>query len=263
MNYEDRFLAFIDILGFTDTVDDTIRCNDCKNYEKCMDCKKIGKYTTLKKKEISFKIDTIDNLLDEIRYQLTKDKFLPIKKIETKNRVVSQISDSIVISYLKENAVHNILQDIYFLCIMALEKGFLFRGAVVCGKVIHTDNKLFGPAFLRAYEMEKNTAQFPRIIIDDEVLNIAKENYSNCTNPDSEYNDLLKLIPCDFDGKRYINYIDKLYTGVNVGENGEQEHRLWVYEAIKKLEEKINVDDSLKCKYLWLKEKFEKSRANL
>jgi len=238
MNYEERFVAFIDILGFTDAIKKTVEKNNGKEIEN------------------SYEIDKIDNLLNEIRYQLIKDKYLPIKKLEIKDRVVSQFSDSVIISYLKDNAIYNILYDIYFLCIMALEKGFLFRGAVTYGKVIHTDTetnkKLFGPAYIKAYEMEQKQSIFPRIIIDDDVLNIAKENYSKCA--DFDYDKLLELIPFDFDGKRYINYIDKLYTGVGVGVKDEQKHLMCIDEIIRKMD--IS-DDSIKCKHLWLKDKYD------
>jgi hypothetical protein len=241
MLYEKRVLAYIDILGFKDAVGKTVEnINDKETENRC-------------------KIEEIHNLLDDIRYQLIKDKFMPIKKIEIKDRVVSQFSDSVVISYLENVSIYNILQDIYFLCISALGKGFLFRGAVVCGKVIHTENKLFGPAFIKAYDMEQKQAIFPRVIIDKDIFYIAKDNYSKCTDLNAEYNSLLKLIPCDFDGKRYINYIDKYYTGVGIGEKEEQEHRIWLCNIIKEIKKKIdenNEKDNLICKYLWLKGKF-------
>jgi len=257
MNYQERVLAFIDILGFTDAVDDTVRCSDCKNNEKCTNCKKIGKYTVFKKNEIPNKIDEIDNLFNEVLFQVKYLDYLTGEKKKIKSKVTSQCSDSIIISYLKEDAIYLILQDIYFLCVMALEKGFLFRGAVVYGKVVHTENKLFGPAFLKAYEMEQKQAIFPRIIIDDDVLAIAKEYYSKCADPDSEYNNLLKLIPCDFDGKHYINYIDKFYTGVGIGSREEQSHLSWVCENVRKLKQKFDTDARIKYKYLWLKEKYD------
>lgn len=240
MNYEERVLAYIDILGFADAVGKTVGKNNGKEIEnRC-------------------EIEKIDNLLDEEHFQIKNLEYLTGEKQKIKGKVTSQFSDSIVISYSNVEDIYLILLNVYLLCVMALEKGFLYRGAVVYGKVIHTDNKLFGPAFIKACEMEQKQAIFPRIIIDDDVLEIAKRKYSECADPDSGYNNLLKLIPRDFDGNRYINYIDKLYTGVGVGFNDEQEHRTWLCEIIKKLEEKINTDAGIKSKYLWLKEKYEK-----
>jgi len=234
MLYEERILAFIDILGFKDAVNNTVERKNGKEIEN------------------RYEIEKIDNLLNEELLYLNIREYL-LGEPEIKGKETSQFSDSIVISYSNVEDIYLILFDIYLLCVMALEKGFLYRGAIVYGKVIHTKNKLFGPAIIKAYKMEQEQAVFPRIIIDDEVLDIAKRNYAE--RADSEYEKLLKLIPCDFDGKRYINYIDKLYTGVNVGEKAEQQHRIWVYENIKKMKEKINTDAGVKYKYLWLKEK--------
>jgi hypothetical protein len=238
--YEERVLAFIDILGFTTAIDNTIKKDGNEDY---------------------IETQKIDNILNDLRWQLKDKDYLISNEFPIGSKVTSQFSDSIIISYSKteEIGIYRILLDIYFLCITAMQNGFLFRGAVVCGKVFHTKEKIFGPAFIKAYNMERKKAIFPRVIIDDDVLAIAKNNYSKCANPDAEYNDLLKLIPCDFDGIRYIDYVNKLYTGVGVGEKEEREHRILICEIIKKMEEKINTLESIKRKYLWLKEKFEKS----
>jgi hypothetical protein len=258
MRYEERVLAFIDILGFKNAVENTIQYICRKNNEKCTHCKK-DECSERKDVEIIMEIDKIDHLFNEKNYQLLIGQFIS-RELKIKDRVVSQFSDSVVISYSKDDFFHHILFDIYFLCVMALENNFLFRGAVVYGKVNHTKTTLFGPAFLKAYDMEQKKAIFPRIIIDNSFLDIAKDNYSKCANPDAEYNGLLELISCDFDGLKYLNYIDPQYTGVGIKEEEEQKHRKLISENIKEMEKKINTDDSIKCKYLWLKEKFAKSR---
>ena len=242
MKYEERILAYIDILGFEKAVEETIE----KNMEN-------GKET-----ENIDKIQKIDNLLEEVRLHSNIREYL-LGEPKIKGRVVSQFSDSLVISYLKESDIHHILLDIYFLCVMALEKGFLYRGAIVCGKVIHTENKIFGPAFIDAYKIEKNIAVFPRILLDDKVIDIIKNNYSLYSNPDAEYNNLEKLILYDFDGKPFINYIDKLDTGVDNGFEEKQKHLLCINELIEK--NKKTSDARIKYKYLWLKEKYDCSIA--
>jgi hypothetical protein len=233
--YEERVLAYIDILGFKKTVENTID-------------KKTGA-------EVVYKTERIDSLLDEEHFHLNiRDCLLGEPKIEGK--VTSQFSDTVVISYLKESNIYDILLNIYLLCTMALEKGFLYRGAIVCGKVHHTEHKIFGPALIKAYEMEKSKAIFPRVIVDEDILDIVKNNYSRYPIPDAGYNDMMKLILKDFDGKLFLNYIDKLYTGVDIGIKGEQEHLRWLCEIINKLEKRMHTDDSIKCKYLWLNEKY-------
>ena len=78
--------------------------------------------------------------------------------------------------------------------VKAMEKGVLLRGSIVCGKVIHTEKKLFGPAFIKAYEMERTRAIFPRIIIDKNVFDFAKKNYLKCDNPNAEFESIKKLM---------------------------------------------------------------------
>lgn len=50
-----------------------------------------------------------------------------------------------------------------------LRLGYLTRGAVVLGDLYHRDNIIFGPALLRADELERKAVQ-PRILIDDEIV---------------------------------------------------------------------------------------------
>lgn len=207
MRYEEKVLAYIDILGFKNAVGKTME-NNGKEIENICE------------------IQRIDNLIEEEHLHLNiREYLLGEPKIE--GRVTSQFSDTIVISYLKESDIYHILLDVYILCAMALEKGFLFRGAIVCGKVIHTENKIFGPVFLDAYEIERTKAIFPRIILDEKIIEIMNNNYSLNANPDAECNNFKKLISYDFDGKPFINYIDKFDTGVDNGFEGKLKHLMY------------------------------------
>lgn len=51
-------------------------------------------------------------------------------------------------------------------------KGFLVRGGVTIGDVFIRPHEgiVFGPAYIRAYELESKVAVYPRIIIDDSVV---------------------------------------------------------------------------------------------
>lgn len=244
--YHERILAFIDVLGFREAIGKTVECINGKVIEKLAETQ------------------IIDNLFDEINYQISIKYLFPEER-KIIDQITSQFSDSIVISYSKENYIHHIFQDAYFLCVKAMESGFLLRGAIVLGKVIHSekDKKLFGPAIIKAYEMENKKAKYPRIIIDENVFNIAKKNYLNCTNPDAEYDGLMKLVSKDYDNLYYINYIDKLYTGVDVGISGEHKHSMLVSNNLRKLKDSYKKNNKLKCKYLWLEKKYNNALTKL
>ena len=42
----------------------------------------------------------------------------------------------------------------------------MLRGAIAKGLLHHSEHAVFGPAFLKAYYLERNIAKYPRIIVD-------------------------------------------------------------------------------------------------
>lgn len=63
-----------------------------------------------------------------------------------------------------------ILTKASHLMIDLLRAGFLTRGAVVRGPLYHCDNVIFGPALLRAVDIEEKDAIYPRILVSDSVV---------------------------------------------------------------------------------------------
>lgn len=47
-----------------------------------------------------------------------------------------------------------------------IDEGFLIRGALIIGEIERTYGVLFGPGLISAYELEREQAQFPRIVVD-------------------------------------------------------------------------------------------------
>ncbi|WP_039396567.1 hypothetical protein [Novosphingobium sp. MBES04] len=77
----------------------------------------------------------------------------------------TQFSDCIVISGQADGiGLHGVLQGAVFLANNLLQQSVLLRGGIACGNMIHTDEVLFGPGYLRAYEMDRSGAP-PRISI--------------------------------------------------------------------------------------------------
>jgi len=231
--YEDRILAFLDILGFSEFIGTTIKDN----------------------KEDESKTKMIDNFFEETQEMINKKYHS--ENILSNTKSASHFSDSIVISYLvtEESGVFHLLADVLFLCVTALQKNFLLRGTIVQGKLYHKENRIFGPALITAAKMEKNMAIFPRIIFDDTILKIAEDFPAKWPSEKEQLRVIKKLILRDFDGLNFINYFD----GINyvVGDN----YGILVYlkalrNIIIKLREEMSDDLNLKSKYLWLKEKY-------
>lgn len=218
--YEERYVAFLDILGFKNLVIQSEK--DSKIYEII----NIALNTFLEEKRIN-------------------DLFGSFK--------VTTFSDNIVISTI------NIDNDDLFALMMTViqlqgflyQEGILLRGAITKGLIKHTNDKVFGPALNEAYILESEFAIYPRIIIKKEIYQDAMRKYKsekfpclqdismfkNCLIQD-KFNDILFLNTLDFESEL---------------DNGLEEY----YEILLRLRdcimEQINkADYKVKSKYVWL-----------
>jgi hypothetical protein len=91
-----------------------------------------------------------------------------------------------------------------------IQNGCFLRGAVVVGDHYQTDNYLFGPAVLKAIDMEKQLAAWPRIIVHPDVLRWLAEDVVI----DDWLRSQLELfdMPMDRDGLRHINYLGRSFV---------------------------------------------------
>jgi hypothetical protein len=231
--YEERVLAFIDILGFSNTIKKTVD----NGIEDEIFTRKIN------------------NLIENIQWHLNYEKNHFGENI-IKSKIVNQFSDSIIISYLmnEESGIFDILLDILYLCAAVIQKGFLLRGAIVCDKLFHTENKIFGPALVKAYEMESKLAIYPRIILDDNIIKIAELYHNRIHDPEMEREYVKQLILKDFDGLYFINIFDAIESELDAGIEEMPEY----FESLKKIIVSMDTQNnfSIKSKYLWLKEKY-------
>ena len=79
-------------------------------------------------------------------------------------------SDNIVLSARhSESGVFRVLDVAASLTAALMWRGFVCRGAVATGLLVHSEALLFGPGLIRAYELEQKAAIYPRIIVMDEL----------------------------------------------------------------------------------------------
>jgi len=232
MMYKERVLAYFDILGFSDRINNTIKNNT----------------------EKETKTKEINNLFDDVlkikeKYRLDDNHF--------SSKVVSYFSDSIAISYLKneEAGIFHILVNILSSSLAILQKGLLIRGAITCGKLYHTEEKLFGPAMITAVGMEEKLAIYPRIIFDNEIINIAEKYPAEYPSKNKQSKTIKNMILKDFDGLYYLNYFDTINFIVGPN-NGILIYFKPFRKIIIELQKKAKVNIGIKSKYLWLKEKY-------
>jgi hypothetical protein len=135
--YERRYCAFVDILGFSQLIDE------------------LGKH----KGDLEF----VRRLLLRIH--------APQLGPEDADYRAQSISDAVAISSKPTPAgLLHICLTLEALAIDLLCRGYFVRGAIVKGMLYHDQHTVFGEALIKAYHLESHVARFPRIMISRPVL---------------------------------------------------------------------------------------------
>lgn len=178
--YEERVVIFLDILGWKAFIK--------ASEENQQFIKEMG--NTLY--NIHF---IINDMVPALCHHLTK--------IE-----ITHFSDSIVISLLcnehTETQMASILQLIY--STLTFSGGLFLRGGITKGKIFHRGSAVFGPALVRAYELESKDifGKWPRILLDpDKFLNPSPKSWEE----DSGNNGIDNIWRKDDDQRYFFDFL--------------------------------------------------------
>ena len=176
VNYEFRMCLFLDILGFSDRVRKS--ANDTNQFTR------------------------IVKAINILRQHFSEDGAHISKR-------VTQFSDSVVVSYAidERSGVFNLLYDVGLCLIRLMDHGFLMRGGIAVGNLLHTETHLFGPAMNDAYLLESKAANYPRVIVQEDLLLAARHAPASQHDAEHELKYVQSLLRRDFDGLLYIDYI--------------------------------------------------------
>jgi hypothetical protein len=83
---------------------------------------------------------------------------------------VSTFSDNVVISQPICAETIALIAHMAITQIASSMKGFLLRGGITIGDIVHDEEAVFGPGLNRAYELESEVARYPRFVIDREAF---------------------------------------------------------------------------------------------
>jgi hypothetical protein len=78
----------------------------------------------------------------------------------------STFSDNVVITQKVGAKTQMLMQQLANFQLGAALPGFLLRGGITIGDVVHDDEVVFGPGLNRAYHLERMVAQMPRLVLD-------------------------------------------------------------------------------------------------
>lgn len=187
MEYEKRIVVFMDILGFRDHV---------------------------KKSETDReRIKRIARAIETIHAHTRIDE-------EWGQHQVTQFSDCVVVSYLTKqpSAVFDILLTVSVLQKELASQGFLVRGGITAGDLIHDGHKAFGPALVEAHRMESELAGVPRILVDPKLTDIARRHPAPHHDGATEAKYVRDFVKTDDDGLEYLDYLswDAVVAGAGI-----------------------------------------------
>ena len=179
-SYEQRIVAFIDVLGFSELVN---------------------------------KLDQYEYVFDLVNDNFMLEQFI---KDEQKKKLYDTIevtcfSDSIVISSeLSQNlTLSSFLAVIHKLMINMFKKRIPVRGGITYGNLYHKGQIVFGPAMVKAYKLENKSAIYPRIILEEKDYNDILNSIHDSTFNGKRY--IKNLLKRDSDGFYYFNYFNSRY----------------------------------------------------
>jgi hypothetical protein len=140
MPYTDRYVAFVDILGF----------------------KEIIRKSAGNDQMISALVEAIRSMGSDIDPDLAKTIGKDFK--------AQNLSDAVLMSEnVSASGLSSLIYQIQELALRLLGNGLLVRGGISKGGLYQEDQVIFGPAFVEAYRLESSVAKVPRIVLAREV----------------------------------------------------------------------------------------------
>jgi hypothetical protein len=173
MAYTQRYVAFIDILGFSQIVSQT------------------GQRGAI------FDADSLVEILTDMgaRFEEQDTAFGDDFKFQT-------FSDSIVMSEAASGeGFEHLTRSIRSLTIEMLSSGLLIRGGISKGQLHHDEKVMFGPAFLEAYRIESTIANYPRVVLSRDV-------YADFNRMQARLRPLSPRVRLADDGPAFVNMFE-------------------------------------------------------
>ena len=261
--YEDRFIAFIDLLGFGGLVDRSASVDGLseKIYTALMSLQpeNIDEETYA---SINYELcppEEIENVREALKLMTQNIKSMhPVR--------ISYFSDCLAFSANSDDPIasQSILDILAKLSIkLWVDYSLLLRGGIAVGKLVHTEGgPFFGPAMNCAYHLESKKAIYPRVLIDVDCL----EQYRKVHT----FNLFESLFESDGEmrymslGTAYRHIINDSSLAL-AGEAVIGKFRKSLAETIGKLQSLKSEfsDDRIKEKYRWLIEEIAKREPEI
>lgn len=237
LDYEERVIAFVDVLGFADLVKASVTGTAAQD--------KINKLIAIYKVFDWFVPQMLDKLVEG-----------------------SFFSDSFILSTTSSQTFY-LIRETGNLCRYLLLQGFPCRGAIAAGLLHHRERIIIGPALVDAYRAEQSVAIYPRVVLDDAT----RSYWDDECAPDSAHPYLKSLIKRDCDGQNYLDIFDPQWGAflpwtefVSGTETVPPDPSRFLTAAIGSIRENLEASSGnakVRSKYKWLEAKCQSQAAAL
>jgi hypothetical protein len=147
-----------------------------------------------------------------------------------------------------EPAIAGLLLQAAWLQMSLAERGFFARGAITIGDFYIRDDLSYGPALVEAYDLERESAIHPRVILSEEVQEAQRQNLQAYVARKGQ--PLTTLLLRDRDGRAFLNYLEGLLEETGDPEPRLQAHRDALAGKLAMYRDKSRVWE----KYRWVSE---------
>lgn len=226
--YDNYCLAFLDVLGQKDSFMVDGHYVDTLLYKETLSQEQFVEKLKVAHDETASKVEKLRGLLEDFHRQfresaekskapsgISEEEY---SKYKAFNLECWTISDSILIATQisdlgeMDKALLTNIYRIFISCELVMSMSLwmkkVIRGSIEVGMGTKLrDNTIYGPVACRAYHLESDVAQYPRIVIGDELVNFL---HGQLSNPDKYAKSMAELcmqrIKQDYDGVLIHDY---------------------------------------------------------
>lgn len=234
--YTEKFVAFIDILGFKNMVASSST---------------IGEPTI---EELENLQSILRNEQDQRFFRTSGAEIAPCSKYIQKdlNFVVTQVSDSVIVSAeISPAGIINLIKFCWKIVLLLLEKGILCRGYITKGNIYHEGNQFLGQAYNDAY-IHESKVTFMKGKNEEKAPPFVEIDSTVCKYVEKETDDVVRMMFARFtkteEGLTAIFPFQLIYSQDIMSDSAKESNnnvrkRLLFYKD-KILENAKNADDS-------------------
>jgi hypothetical protein len=186
VEYETALVSHIDILGFRELINTETPGN------------------------ISKILRVFSEAIEPTQFKIAIPRLSPEQFISFSDLTISVIPLRRANVFARGAIFMHLLRMVHAQATLFYDHGLLIRGGIVVGEARRSYRRFFGPAVIRAYEVESQEAIYPRIVVDQSVINEVKVNPQVWTHDRaSELSEVRKLLRRDDEnGVLYVDYLN-------------------------------------------------------